>query len=77
MVLRPRGFQVSKTQYFDEKKKGFILTLQTFQFALGQAAVTKSSCPISTGFLFFLPQAAVGYEYEGKTEAHASQKGDS
>jgi len=21
-------------------------------------------------------QAAVGYEYEGKTEAHASQKGD-
>ena len=23
-----------------------------------------------------LLQAAVGYEYEGKTEAHASQKGD-
>lgn len=23
----------------------------------------------------FLPQAAVGWDYEGKTEAHASQKG--
>ena len=55
-----------------------MLTLQTFQFAVGPTVVEMSSCPaISTRFLFFLSQAAVGYEYEGKTEAHASQKGDS
>lgn len=53
-----------------------MLTLQTLQFAVGPTVGTMSSCPISTRFLFF-SQAAVGYEYEGKTEAHASQKGDS
>ena len=73
-VSSPCGF---KNAIFSGWKKGLMLTLQTLQFAVGPTVVTMSSCPISTRFLFFFSQAAVGYEYEGKTEAHASQKGDS